>query len=138
MTGSGSARGDDVGRLLLARFSPFSAYKLALNAQYTYEDDQEKGKTGRYGLSLFGARVTEGEEVSATTRRICEVAECGGPRVALAWADELEAQGWTIVRDEPPPGHHLMGRGELNSAPSGEEMELVWKSWRVSNPTWER
>lgn len=123
-------------RLVLMRFSPFSAYKLELNAKATFEEDVVAGRQGRYGLSLYGTHISQSDPIESALDGVCRTVPVGGKRVALAWADELRESGWTIVEDVPPEHHYLMGVGDLTEMPDGEQMAIVWSAWRIRNPAW--
>lgn len=128
------------GRLLVVRFSPFSAEKCRLNAEDTYAEDLRKGRIGRYGVSVFGCSVLETDveintpEVDRAITELCRKAPVGGRTISRIWADDVARDGWALVPDRPP--HYLVGVGDLTGLPDFERMALLWSDNRCRNPAW--
>ncbi|MBZ4618832.1 hypothetical protein [Mycobacterium avium] len=123
------------GRLLIARFGPWSAEGCRKNAQGTYEDDVENGhEPARYGVSVFGGHLRVGETRDDLVCRICGCVPVTGRKVAVVWADELEQQGWAVHLNMPPDMHYLVGQGGLAELPDFDALALLWAEHKVNNP----
>lgn len=129
----------DTERLLIVRFSPFTAEGCRRNAVDTFEDDLTDGREPpRYGVSAFGTVVERDGPVDAALVRLCKEAPVGGKNVSVVWADELELRGFRVLRDEPPLMHYLVGQGDLSELPDFVGLALLWADHRVQNPAWEK
>jgi hypothetical protein len=126
------------GRLLIVRFSPFTADKCAKNASETFDDDLDDGRTGRYGLSTSGIAVPTAESVDDAIVRLRSIVPLRGKHVAPVWADDLERRGWVVVPDMPPEAHYLIGRGDLSEMPDFTDLALIWADAKRVCPTYVR
>lgn len=126
------------GRLLIVRFSPFTAEGCRANAEGTYSEDLAEGKRGRYGVSTSGIVVKANESVDAAIIRLRSIVPLRGKQVAPAWASDLEARGWTVVPDMPPDAHYLVGKGDLTEMPDFADLALIWADVKRMCPTWGR
>lgn len=125
-------------RLLIVRFSPFTADGCKTNAQGTYDDDLDEGHAGRYGVSTSGIIVPTAESVDDAIIRLRSIVPLRGRHVAPVWADELEAEGWVVVPDIPPEAHYLVGKGDLHEMPDFADLALIWANAKRVCPTYRR
>ncbi len=126
------------GRLLIVRFSPFTAEKCADNAQGTFDEDLDEGRTGRYGLSTSGIVVPTAESVDDAIIRLRSIVPLNGKHIAPVWADDLERDGWVVVPDMPPEAHYLVGKGDLSEMPDFTDLALIWADAKRVCPTYTR
>lgn len=126
------------GRLLIVRFSPFTAEGCKRNAQDTFNDDLENGVAGRYGVSTSGIVVPTEESVDDAIVRLRSIVHLNGRHIAPVWADDLERKDWAVVRDEPPDAHYLVGKGDLSDMPDYTELALIWADAKRVCPTYVR
>jgi hypothetical protein len=127
----------DEGRLLIARFGPWSADGCRRNAQGTYDEDIQAGRNPpRYGVSVFGGHLHRTETRDDLIRRICSCVPVSGKKVAVIWADELEQTGWEVRPDTPPDMHYLVGQGGFTDPPDVDSLESVWNEHKTNNPAW--
>jgi hypothetical protein len=124
------------GRLLVVRFSPFTAEKCAKNAQETFDDDLEEERTGRYGVSTSGIVVPTAESVDEAIIRLRSIVPLTGKSIAPVWADDLERDGWVVVPDIPPEAHYLVGKGDLSEMPDFTDLALIWADAKRVCPTY--
>lgn len=126
------------GRLLIVRFSPFTAEGCTKNAQDTFDDDLDEGQPGRYGLSTSGIIVPTAESVDDAIIRLRSIVPLRGRHIAPVWADDLERKGWVVVRDEPPEAHYLVGKGDLSDMPDFTDLALTWANAKRVCPTYRK
>lgn len=125
-------------RLLIVRFSPFTAEGCRANAEGTYVDDLAEGRPGRYGVSTSGIVVGTDESVDAAIIRLRSIVPLRGKQVAPVWAHDLDSRGWAVVPDMPPDGHYLVGKGDLTEMPDFADLALIWADAKRVCPTWGR
>jgi hypothetical protein len=127
------------GRLLITRFGPWSPEKCDETARDQYNDDLRNGRNPpRFGISVFGDHLRAGENIADVVQRICAGVPVGGKKVAVIWADELEALGWEVHPDMPPDLHYLVGQDDLMQVPNVELLALLWAKHKIDNPAWRR
>ncbi len=126
------------GRLLIVRFAPFSAQGCRANARGTYDSDLEQGLRGRYGVSVRGVMVSDGESPDEAIIRLRASTPLRGKDIASVWADVLGEAGFRVVPDMPPDMHYLVGQDDMVRMPDCDALALVWSSTRRRCPTWRR
>lgn len=124
------------GRLLIVRFAPFSAEGCRANARKTYDRHLEQGLNGRYGVSVSGVMVRQGESDDEAIIRLRAAVPLKGKAIAPVWADTLEELGFCVVPDMPPDMHYLVGQDDMVRMLDCDALALVWSSTRRKCPTW--
>lgn len=116
------------------RFGPWSATRCQETALEQFADDVAAGRRGRYGISVFGDVVGEGESVEDVLKRICVEAPCRGKKVAAVWAQDLQNAGWVVSPEMPPRLHYLLGQGDFSQIPDVDSLAVIWMEHKRDNP----
>lgn len=119
---------------IVVRFGPWSADACRISAVDQHDDDLSLDRDGRYGISVFCDYVLPDEDVDTVVERICVDAPCGGRKIAVVWAAELELGGWVLEPDPPPDMHYLIGQGDFSQVPDVESLESIWLMNKQNNP----
>lgn len=129
------------GSTVVLRFAPFLPDRLTENAEETFEDDKDKGRSfPRYGVSVLAADPEEGEDLNTTIARILATSKLqAGRKIAVLTRDELEAEGFSLVKDatENEPSHHLVGDDPFTAPPRADKLASLMQD-RVNNPAWKK
>lgn len=96
--------------------------------------DEEAGRSPRWGVSAFGSAIQDGETEDDAVKRICEQADKNGNTVAVFSVEDLHAIGFGATLDEPPPGHYLLGEGNLEKEPDYAALSSLLDEHRRKNP----
>lgn len=126
------------GRLLIVRFASFTANGCRANARHTYDSDLDQGRSGRYGVSVSGVVVRQGESEDEAIIRLRAAVPLKGKDIAPVWVDVLEAAGFRVVPDMPPDMHYLVGEGDMARMLNCDALALVWNDARRRCPTYRR
>ena len=121
------------------RFSPFSGPKLAENAEGTYKDDRDRGRTPRYGVSVIAGYCEPNESIQQAVARICANSGLsGGRKVAVVTGSILRQAGFDLVEDATAtePLHHLVGEDPFSEIPNVEQLASLLSICRIDNPKW--
>jgi len=116
------------GELVLVRFSPMNQDRFVRQATDDADYRESLGEERIWAISAYGDCLGEGETVEALVSRICEEAECGGPRIWLITGGTLSREGYDAVLSEPPPHHYDVIIGsELGTEDRSRLVESVGK-----------
>lgn len=90
-------------------------------------------------MSVFVGKRTPGEDLEAAAVRLREDLRRvdgtpSGTRIAVTTVGRLVHEyDYGVIRDEPPPGHYLVGEGDMASEPDYDRMAEALAEVTVKN-----
>ncbi len=122
---------------VVVRFNPFGIESLTNSVERQAIADLAKSRPVRYGVSVFGDYLQDGEDLETAAFRLCQEIThhvAGGNRLAITSERRLRERGYALHEAIPPDKHYLVGGETLESRPQLDNLVSEFEQLRRQNP----